>query len=121
MPVPHPVVNRSISLFIYLHPFCCHRLLPPLRNRSGLEEVVRFNGVFKGFTFRVRRQKFQLPILRYLLALPHIKHIEPDQLFYPEVATGACAMQWGWAALRYSSTCSRLSSSRGWCSGSVRK
>jgi hypothetical protein len=64
------------------------RLLPPLRNRSGLEEVVRFNGVFKGFTFRVRRQKFQLPLLRHLLALPHIKHIEPDQLFYPEAATG---------------------------------
>ena len=51
---------------------------------------MRFNGVFKGFTFRVRRQKFQLPILRYLLALPHIKHIEPDQLFYPEAATGEC-------------------------------
>lgn len=50
---------------------------------------MRFNGMFKGFTFRVRRQKFQLPLLRYLLALPHIKHIEPDQLFYPEAATGA--------------------------------
>lgn len=49
---------------------------------------MRFNGVFKGFTFRVRRAKFQLPLLRYLLALPHIKHIEPDQLFYPEAATG---------------------------------
>ena len=44
--------------------------------------------MFKGFTFRVRRPKFQLPLLRYLLALPHIKHIEPDQLFYPEAATG---------------------------------
>jgi hypothetical protein len=53
-----------------------------------LEEVVRFNGLFKGFTFRVQRKKFQLPLLRHLLALPHIKHIEPDQLFYPEAATG---------------------------------
>jgi hypothetical protein len=57
---------------------------------------VRFNGLFKGFTFRVQRQKFQLPLLRHLLALPHIKHIEPDQLFYPEAATGAgpCSAYW---------------------------
>jgi len=80
------------ALSATLLPACC-RILPPLRNRSGLEEVVRFNGMFKGFTFRVRRQKFQLPLLRYLLALPHIKHIEPDQLFYPEAATGAWSVQ----------------------------
>jgi hypothetical protein len=44
----------------------------------------------------VQRQKFQLPLLRHLLALPHIKHIEPDQLFYPEAATGAgpCSAYW---------------------------
>jgi hypothetical protein len=71
-----------------LLPFYCCRLLPPLQNQTGFEEVVRFNGVFKGFTFRVRRRKFQLPLLKYLLALPYIKHIEPDQLFYPEAAIG---------------------------------
>lgn len=62
-------------------------ILPPLRNSSGLEEVVRFNGLFKGFTFRARRPKLQTGLLQALLSLPHIKHIEPDQLFYPAVAT----------------------------------
>jgi hypothetical protein len=68
-----------------------HSILPPLRNSSGLEEVLRFNGAFKGFTFRVRRPRFELPLLRALLALPAVQHIEPDQLFYPQAATGECA------------------------------
>ncbi|WIA30973.1 hypothetical protein OEZ86_001021 [Tetradesmus obliquus] len=63
------------------------RILPPLRNNSGLEEVIRFDGLFKGFTFRARRKKAQPLLLQALLALPFIKAIEPDQLFYPELAS----------------------------------
>jgi hypothetical protein len=70
-----------------LHPTPC-RILPPLRNSSGLEEVIRFDGLFKGFTFRARRPRAQPTLLQALLALPFIKAIEPDQLFYPELASG---------------------------------
>ncbi|KAF8068246.1 aprE [Scenedesmus sp. PABB004] len=64
------------------------RVLPPLRNATGgLEEVVRFDGLLKGFTFRARRPAGLPGLLSALLALPSIKHIEPDQLFYPELAT----------------------------------
>lgn len=74
------------------HPTACAlspcRILPPLRNNSGLEEVIRFDGLFKGFTFRARRKKAQPLLLQALLALPFIKAIEPDQLFYPELASG---------------------------------
>jgi hypothetical protein len=59
-----------------------------LRNNSGLEEVIRFDGLFKGFTFRARRPRSQPSLLQALLALPFIKAIEPDQLFYPELAAG---------------------------------
>lgn len=85
--------SRGFSCRTHKAASLCCRLLPPLQNQTGFEEVVRFNGVFKGFTFRVRRKKFQLPLLKYLLALPHIKHIEPDQLFYPEAATGEQPLQ----------------------------
>lgn len=82
---------------------CPRSILPPLRNSSGLMEVVRFNGLFKGFTFRVQQPKFQLPLLRALLQLPHIKHIEPDQLFYPAAATGVCVcVHWAAAARQQS-------------------
>eukprot|EP00879_Flechtneria_rotunda_P015124 GHRR01015806.1.p1 GENE.GHRR01015806.1~~GHRR01015806.1.p1 ORF type:complete len:453 (+),score=100.59 GHRR01015806.1:758-2116(+) len=63
------------------------RILPPLQHSSGLEEVVRFDGLFKGFTFRVQWPKLQPTLLQTLLALPHIKAVEPDQLFYPELAS----------------------------------
>lgn len=64
------------------------RTLAPLRNSSGLQEIIRFDGLFKGFTFRASQPKKQPNLLSILLALPFIKSIEPDQLFYPEFATG---------------------------------
>lgn len=53
-----------------------------------MQEIIRFDGLFKGFTFRANQPKKQPSLLSMLLSLPFIKAIEPDQLFYPEFATG---------------------------------
>jgi hypothetical protein len=65
---------------------CCCRTLSPLRRSGLLEEVFRFNGAFKGFTWRANRNTTGL--LSFLRNLPHISHIEPDFLFYPSLARG---------------------------------
>eukprot|EP00775_Hariotina_reticulata_P009942 gene9942-10097_t len=77
-------MQRSLDNFLQLDDTL---ILPPLSNSSGLQEVFRFDGLFKGFTFRSGQPRLLPNLLKLLTALPHIKAIEPDQLFYPEAAT----------------------------------
>lgn len=88
---PCNLAHKITDLLLYtcfFDPACVPSLLPPLSNSSGLQEVFRFDGLFKGFTFRAGMPRLLPNLLKTLQALPHIKAIEPDQLFYPALASG---------------------------------